>query len=82
MRNGLDSSPLPSTTTSCFAFLIIPRSCRSSGCHFLIGLEASIERRQTHFQPALFEDIGEAALGQASMKRHLAAFKTNLGGVA
>src|SRR5882724_923787 len=50
--------------------------------HLFVCFEATIERSQTNFEPALLEDICEPALGQATMQRHLAAFEANLGGVA
>jgi hypothetical protein len=37
-----------------------------------------IQGSETHLKPSLLEDVGEAAFRQATMKRHLAAFKTNL----
>src|SRR5262245_27462541 len=48
------------------------------GRDLFVGIEMLIERREADLEPALLEDVGEAALRQATMKRHLAAFKPNL----
>src|SRR2546425_7102072 len=52
------------------------------GCYFFVGLKIPIKSRKTYFQPTLLENVGEPTLGQATMQRHLAAFKSNLGRVA
>src|SRR5689334_17253701 len=48
------------------------------GRDLFVGIEVLLERGETDLEPALLEDVGEAALGQATMQRHLAALKTNL----
>ena len=50
--------------------------------NFLVCLKALVQAPQTNFQPAFLEDVGETALRQATMQRHLAALKTDLGGIA
>src|SRR5690349_1123804 len=41
-------------------------------------IEVLFERRETDLQPAFLEDVGEAALRQTPMQRHLAAFESDL----
>jgi hypothetical protein len=48
------------------------------GRDLFVGIEVLVERRETNFEPALFEDVRKAALRQAAMERHLAAFETDL----
>src|SRR5215813_11564483 len=49
--------------------------------NFFVRLEMTIQRLETYFEPALFEDIGKAALGQSPVQRHLTTFKPTLGRV-
>src|SRR5687767_8396590 len=58
-----------------FRLLYYAAIMQELGSHFFIGLETAIKRCQTNFQPAFLEDICESAFGQATMQRHLAAFK-------
>src|SRR5688500_9224274 len=43
-----------------------------------VSVEVLVQGREADFEPALLEDVRKAALGQAAMKRHLAAFETDL----
>src|SRR6185295_16976273 len=45
-------------------------------CDLIVCLEALVEIGEIHGQPFFLEDIGEPALRESSLKRHLAAFKT------
>jgi len=65
-----------------FGLLDEPAVMQKLGSHFFVSLKTAIESRQAYFQPAFLENVREAAFGQASMQRHLAAFETDLGGVA
>src|SRR2546423_6236231 len=49
--------------------------------HLVILAEAFVQRLQTNFNPVLLENVGKAALRQAPVQRHLAAFETGLGRV-
>ena len=43
-----------------------------------IRLEMLIQRFQANLNPFFLEDVGEAALGQPAMQRHLPTFKPDL----
>jgi len=43
---------------------------------FITGIETSLDLCQADLDPLLLEDIGESALWQAALQRHLAAFET------
>src|SRR5436189_2182038 len=44
--------------------------------------EARLQLGKLHFDPDLLEDVGEAALWQPPLQRHLAAFKTRAARIA
>jgi len=77
----LESSPSPRT------FYSVVRALDQAGLtkHGLIDRSAVVEPLQigdVHHGIVFLEDIGEAALRQTAMQRHLAAFKTALAAVA
>src|SRR5205085_829455 len=61
-----------------FRFLDQAAGVQHFGRDLFVGSEMLIERRETDLHPALLEDVGEAALRQTPMQRHLAAFESHL----
>src|SRR5688572_29087353 len=65
-----------------FRFFYDAAVVQQVGSHFLICLKSALKRRQAYFQPPLLENVREAAFRQATMQRHLAALKPDLGGIS
>ena len=45
-------------------------------CDLITGIKTGLDLSQADLDPLLLEDIGESALWQAALQRHLAAFET------
>src|SRR5438105_3749579 len=65
-----------------FGFLDNATMMHDFGRYLVVCRKLLFQRSQADFDPLLFENIREAALGQPAMQGHLAAFETDLHRIA